>query len=127
MPKPTLNIDAIVPVEISIINRAIPANNVPIIDANKHPPILHMHLSNPLHFPNAFAPIINSVNIIDITAAAFNATTANVVTVASSPFVNTIPAIIPMAMLISTSIIHVPLQSLLQVYSSILSSPPLIY
>lgn len=126
-PKPTLNIDAIVPVEISMINRAIPANNVPIIDASKHPPILHMHLSNPLHFPNAFAPNTSSVNIIDITAAANNATTANVVTVASNPFVNTIPAIIPMTILINTSIIHVPLQNLLQVYSSILSSPPLIY
>lgn len=126
-PNPTLNIDAIVPVEISIINRAIPANIVPIIEANKHPPILHIHLSNPLHFPNAFAPNISSVNIIDITAAAINATFANVTTVASNPFVNTTPAIIPITILISTSIMHVPLQNLLQVYSSILSSPPFIY
>ena len=117
--KPTLSIEAIVPVDISIINIAIPENSVPIIEANKQPPILHIHLSNPLHFPNAFAPNIISINIIDITAAATNATFANVTTVASNPFVNTIPAIIPTAILINTSIMQVPLQSLLQVYSSI--------
>ena len=117
--NPTLNIDAIDPVEISIINIAIPASNVPIIDANKHPPVLHIHLSNPLHFPNAFAPNISSVNITDITATPISATIANVITLASKPFVNAIPAIIPITILIRTSIMHVPLQNLLQVYSSI--------
>ena len=78
-----------------------------------------MHLSNPLHFPNAFAPNINSVNIIDTTPVATKAIIAKLVTLASNPFVNTIPAIIPTAILINTSAIHVPLQVLLQVYSSI--------
>jgi len=113
--NPTLSIDTIEPAEISIINIAIPA----IIDANKHPPVLHIHFSNPLHFPSTFVPNISSVNINDITAVPTNAIIANVVTVASNSFVNTIPAIIPITILISISIIQVPLQSLLQVYSSI--------
>ena len=78
-----------------------------------------MHLSNPLHFQNAFAPNINSVNIIDATPVAIKAIIAKLVTLASNPFVNTIPAIIPTAILINTSAIHVPLQVLLQVYYSI--------
>lgn len=117
--NPTLNIETIEAVDISIINIAVPESNVPIIDANKHPPFLHIHLSNPLHFPNAFAPNISRVNITDITAVAINAIIAKVVTLASNPFAKTIPAIIPITMLISISIMHVPLQNLLQVYSSI--------
>ena len=117
--NPTLSIDTIEPVEISIINIAIPAINVPIIDANKHPPVLHIHFSNPLHFPSTFVPNISSVNINDTTAVPTNAIIANVVTVASNSFVNTIPAIIPITILIIISIMQVPLQSLLQVYSSI--------
>ena len=125
--NPTLNIDTIEPVEISIINITIPAINVPIIDANKHPPVLHIQFSNPLHFPSTLVPNISSVNSNDITAVPTNAIIAKVVTVTSTPFVNTIPAIMPITILINTSIIQVPLQNLLQVYSSILSSPPLIY
>ncbi len=125
--NPTLNIEAIEAVEISIINIITPTSNVPIIDANKHPPVLQIHPSNPLHFPNAFAPNNNIENTTIDTAVAINETIAKFTIFASNPLVKTTPAIIPSTMLISNSIMHVPLQNLLQVYSSIFSSPPLFF